>query len=367
MPAEPKPVKMSPEPWLEPGPPPRPTGTLCCRCRLPILGASHGPRPEPGLLPRAAGTGGCRLPELKMVAEAWEKHNNKGGGDSDLDPSLSTKLAGDLARPFGQSTGRGFSFTRFKIENGWRSVLMRQQDAFAPWIGPDHTVSLRTLYEIGRLVTYADPICRHLRWDEEYSFFVPNLANLGLDQRFSKDEILQITAFSLPITALHNEVTPLTLDEIAKINPRLRCALFHEAGCLNRDGIAFGSLRSCPRCYTDYAVSIVPDPTTDRPGGRLLVFSTWKGLGDGNSGLRCSYWRTHQTSGPTGRHYGLGYMRHFFMMSEDPRAHADDPTYQIDIAEIQARVASVRGSQNEAPPEYTAVAEPGYSFAESDG
>ena len=59
-------------------------------------------------------------------------------------------------------------------------------------------------------------------------------------------------------------------------------------------------------------------------------------------------------------------MRHFFMKSEDG-AHPDDPTYKIDIAEIQACVASVRESQNEAPPEYTAVVEPGYSFAESDG
>lgn len=99
---------------------------------------------EPGPLPRAAKTGGCRLPTLEMITEACKKHK-KDTGTHEVDSSLSIKLAGDLERPFGQSTGRGFSFTRFRIDHFYHTLIMRQRDAFAPWIGPGHTVSLRTL------------------------------------------------------------------------------------------------------------------------------------------------------------------------------------------------------------------------------
>ena len=195
---------------------------------------SHGPWPEPGPLPRAAETWGCRLPKLDMVTEACKKHQ-KDSGQHEVETFLSMKLAGDLARPFGQSTGRGFSFTRFRIDHPYSSVVMRQRDAFAPWIGPDHTVSLRTLYEIGHLVTHADPICGHLRWEEEYPFLVPTLANLGLYLRFSEDETRRITD-------LGNEVAPLMAEEAANMHPRLRCALLHKTGCICRDSIVFGSL-----------------------------------------------------------------------------------------------------------------------------
>jgi hypothetical protein len=223
-----------------------------CEERKKDVTVSHGPWPEPGPLPRAAKTWGCRLPKLDLVAEAYKKHQDD-SGKHEVDPSLSTKLAGDLARPFGQSTGRGFSFTRFRIHHGYRTLVMRQQDGFAPWIGPNRTVLLRTLYEIGRLVTYADPICGHLRWGEEYPFLVPNLANLSFYQRFSEDETrritafsLPITAFSLPITALDNKVASLMAGETGNIHPRLRCALLHKTGCVCRDSIAFGSLYVLP-------------------------------------------------------------------------------------------------------------------------
>jgi hypothetical protein len=207
---------------------------------------SHGPWPEPGPLPRAAETWGCRLPKLDMVTEASKKHQ-KDSGEHEVETFLSMKLAEDLARPFGQSTGRGFSFTRFRIDHHYDTIVMRQRDAFAPWIGPDHTVSLRTLYEIGHLVTHADPICGHLRWEEEYPFLVPNLANLALDmdQRFGEEETRRIPAFSLPIT-LDNQAAPLMAEETANMHPRLRCALLHKTGCICRDSIAFGSLYVLP-------------------------------------------------------------------------------------------------------------------------
>ncbi|KAK0703958.1 hypothetical protein B0T26DRAFT_681578 [Lasiosphaeria miniovina] len=295
-----------------------------CEERKKPVTASHGPWLEPGPLPRATKTWGCRLPKLDLVAEAYKKHQND-NGKHEVDASLSTKLAGDLARPFGQSTGRGFSFTRFRIDHFYSTLVMRQQDAFAPWIGPDRTVSLQTLYEIGRLVTHADPICGHLQWGEEYSFLVPNLANFGLHQRFSEDETRRITAFSFPIAALNNEVAPLMAGETANMHPRLR------------------SSYSAPR----------------RPEGRLLVFTVWKSLGKGFA--RCMYWRPHQTSAPPERLYPLGHIRYCF-----DAAHAGEHTYKIDVAEIQQCIASVLESRREAPPEYAAVVEPGYWVIEMD-
>ena len=129
----------------------------------------HGPWLEPGPLPRAAKTSGWRLPKLDLVAEAYKKHEKHDGGRYEVDASLSTKLADDLTKLFGQATGRGFSLTRFRINDFYSTVVMRQHDAFAPWVVPDGTVSLRTPYEIGRLITQSGPICGHVRWEEEYA------------------------------------------------------------------------------------------------------------------------------------------------------------------------------------------------------
>jgi hypothetical protein len=66
-----------------------------------------------------------------MVVEAYKKHQ-KDSGEHKVETFLSMKLAGDLARPFGQSTGRGFSFTRFRVNHSYGTIVIRQQDAFAP-------------------------------------------------------------------------------------------------------------------------------------------------------------------------------------------------------------------------------------------
>ena len=50
------------------------------------------------------------------------------------------------------------SLRRHLDGEGWR-----QQDGFAPYMGPGHTATPQTLYEIGHIVTHADPICGHLR------------------------------------------------------------------------------------------------------------------------------------------------------------------------------------------------------------
>ncbi|KAK1836943.1 hypothetical protein QBC39DRAFT_61462 [Podospora conica] len=318
------------------------------------------PRLEPGPLRRAADTGGCRLPKFDAIIEAYNEAINNGNPDKRhiVDASLSAKLAGDLARPFGQSTGRGFSFTDFRIHTGYQTLVMRQQDAFAPYTGPNGTASLRTLYELGRLVTHADPICEHLHWSEEYPFLVPNLASIRLDQRFSEGETRRIIAFSLPITALDSGLAPLHLAEkTANIHPQLRCLLFHKANCSCRDGTTFGLVRSCPRCFTDYAVSRVPDPASGRLKGQLLVFTTWKSLGHGSY---TTHWMTHQTSASPKRTYGQGYMLYFFEGDGSSKT-----TYKIDVAEIQQRIASVREPTAVAPPEYADVVDPGSKMGKS--
>lgn len=303
---------------------------------------------EPGPLRRSAQTGDCRLPELASVAKAWKTHESTNRKETyEVDASTSKKLAADLTRPFGQSTGRGFSLTRFKMSGHYRTLIMCQQDVFAPRIGPGCAITPQTLYEISHVVTSADPICGHLRWSDEYPFLVLQMARFGLNQHLTEQEAHQVADFSQPIIVSNGQVTPFSA-ETAHIHKRLRCALFHEPPCMCLDSVPFNAIRSCPRCHTDYTVSVVPDAIPGWPEARLLVFTTWKFLGEGNE--RDHYWPSHMTSGPPKRIYRLGYVHWCF--ESQPQ---EDNTYGIDIGDIQARVALARQSQREALPQYTAV------------
>ena len=95
----------------------------------------------------------------------------------------------------------------------------------------------------------------------------------------------------------------------------------------------------------------MPDVAPGRSKGRLLVFTTWKCLGDGD--WRDMYWKTHQKSEPPNRSYGFGHAMWTFEWSDDncPSMH------KVNAKEIQHCVASVRESQRvEGPhPQYTDV------------
>lgn len=119
--------------------------------------------------------------------------------------------------------------------------MMRQQDALTPFMGLGNTCSLRTFYEIGYILTHTDPICRHVRWEQEYPFLVPDMARFGLEDLFTKQDAEQAKTFSLPLAALHSYTSPL-LAEKDRIHPRLRCALFHKENCDCEDSIAFGAV-----------------------------------------------------------------------------------------------------------------------------
>ncbi|KAK5651939.1 hypothetical protein OQA88_11481 [Cercophora sp. LCS_1] len=310
--------------------------------------------PEPGPLGRSALAGGCRLPTYESITNAIIKTPQFPKEPcGDVNPVISEAMAADLARPFGQSTGRGFSFTRFKVQFHSRSVIMRQQDVWAPAMGPGHTATLQTLYEIGHLITH---ICRHFRWGDKYPFLVPHMPSFGLDQNFGDDEVTlrQITSFLLPIDALNGHTAPL-LSAKEYIHKRLRCALFHfhGAGCECPDSIAFNAVRSCPRCNTDFTVSVTPDTVSAGPEGRLLVFTTWKSLGNGKP--YPGDWESHLTSSPSNRPSAHGLNQIYFEVW--PR---HDFVYKINLKEIQQRVTLVRESrtQRDAPPEHTAAAGP---------
>lgn len=304
---------------------------------------------EPAPLRRSSQTGGCRQPELASVAETWKTHRNTDNRREtyEVDNSTSKKLAADLVRPFGQSTGRDFSFTHFKMDGGYRTLIMRQQDVFAPYMGPGHTVTPQTLYEMGHIITHADPICCHFRWSEEYAFLVPHMASVGLDYSFSDDDPRQVADFSLPITWLNGQNIP-QLVASAQIQKRLWCALFHAAPCMCADSVPFGAVKSCPRCHTDYAVSIVPDAVPGWPEARLFVFTTWKFLDEGIA--LDIYWSSHMMLAPPERKYGLGYMHLCF--ESRPR---QDYIYNINIEDTQARVALARLTRRGVPPAYMVV------------
>ncbi|KAK0615162.1 hypothetical protein B0T17DRAFT_602237 [Bombardia bombarda] len=334
-------AKMAPSAW------PTPVTVITERCSSPPPAEL-----EPGPLGRSASTGGCRLPTPDLIAQAWKKQMARQGRECyDVDPSISEQMAADLARPFGQSTGRGFSLTQFRVDVRYQTIIMRGQDVWAPRMGPGHTATLQTLYEIGHILTHADPICRHLQWADEYPFLVPYMASFGLDQHFNDDEAAQITSFLLPRAALNDKTDPLLSNKVY-IHKRLQCALFHGMHCMCRDSISYNALKSCPRCLTDYAVTVLPDTVPARPEGRLLVFTTWKFLGNCS---RSRSWESHQTSAPPERSYSAGYIHQTFESHPSGKQ-----VYKIDVDEIQQYVTSARESRSrEALPEYTAAVAPG--------
>jgi len=85
---------------------------------------------EPGPLACAAQTGGCRLPKVELIARAYSAR--PGSEQHEIDDDLLEELVADLARPFGQSTGRVFSFTPLKTHGAYRTVSMRQRDVWSP-------------------------------------------------------------------------------------------------------------------------------------------------------------------------------------------------------------------------------------------
>ncbi|KAK3353934.1 hypothetical protein B0T25DRAFT_545684 [Lasiosphaeria hispida] len=152
-------------------------------------------------------------------------------------------------------------------------------------MGPGNTATLRTLYEIGHTLRHADAICRHCRWDEEYPLLVPNMADFPIGQVSQDTE--PISPFSLPIVAMKRETRPL-LEEASRIHERLRCAPSHGVQCLCPASTHWGAVKSCPRCHTDFAVSIMLSPVQHEM--RCFVFTTWKYLGSGSQNC---YWRSH--------------------------------------------------------------------------
>ncbi|KAK3349180.1 hypothetical protein B0T25DRAFT_547392 [Lasiosphaeria hispida] len=252
--------------------------------------------PGPKIEPAFTFSNTCRLPDPNLIHLVWERKRDKLSYTYLFD-----LMALKLVRPFNQASRHGFSSTYFKMNGYYKSIMMKQQDIWVPRVGPGNTATLRTLYEIGHTIMHAESICQHCRWDQEYPFLVPHMADFPLS-KLSQD-VDPIKSFSLPIAAMMEE-TELLLEEESRLHERLRCALFHDIGCLCPASICWGAVKSCPRCHTDYAVSVAPVAT--RPEGRCFVFTTWKYLGKASQDC---YWKSHtdQTGLPL-RVYELGRM-----------------------------------------------------------
>ncbi|KAK1753969.1 hypothetical protein QBC47DRAFT_361965 [Echria macrotheca] len=135
----------------------------------------------------------------------------------------------------------------------------------------------------------------------------------------------------------------------ASIHKRLQCALFHKVDCMCYHSIAFGALKCCPLCDTDFAINIAPDAAPGWPDARVLVFTTWKCLGDGTK--RSRYWRSHQTPAEPGseRHYGPGHAHWTYESGSCKLKHT------INVPEIQRLIALARSSPKGCPPQYSPI------------
>ncbi|KAK1753546.1 hypothetical protein QBC47DRAFT_45855 [Echria macrotheca] len=326
------------------------------------------PEPEPGFLERSSATGRCRLPTLESITQACDKTKlTQDQIYKDVDPRTTQQMTADLTRPFGQSTGRGFSFTRFRAVSHknlkgitYRDGLsiqlyMRQQDVWEPQMGPDGIPTLQTLYEIGHILVHADPICQHLRWDAQYPLLVQDMSKFRLDQYFGNSKDERSAYYLLPRDTLNGEVDSL-LPYREKVSKVLQCVLLHPVGCVCGESIELNVINTCEECYTDYAVRVLPGSVPGHPERRFLVFTTWKCLGNGSPASK--EWRSHQTL-MSSRHNALRRLSDYASVQQAFEAPALKNRWEIfDAARTQKDVslARERRSQREALPAYSDVA-----------
>lgn len=138
-------------------------------------------------------------------------------------------------------------------------------------------------------ITFAD-MCGGKR---TYYSLVPRMADFPVEAADKSKAGIRV--FELPTMALHNKVREL--PDSSKVNRRLGCALFHAIRCQCRESIHWGAVKSCPRCYTDYAFNVIrmPGGPHELPGNdRCFVFTTWKHV---NGAEEDKYWRSHTDGG----------------------------------------------------------------------
>ncbi|KAK3935693.1 hypothetical protein QBC46DRAFT_396957 [Diplogelasinospora grovesii] len=142
------------------------------------------------------------------------------------------------------------------------------------------------MYEIGWYVRWSARICNHRRWNTEYQFLLPNIANLAVksDHYVRKDDTEKFAAFTLDPRSFcaATKALPNTKHITGTFDSRLHCALFHHSGCSCGANIQWGVVRSCDRCDTDFCFTVVTQGVPGEPKEESFwVFTSWRNMAAG--------------------------------------------------------------------------------------
>jgi hypothetical protein len=183
---------------------------------------------------------------------------------------------------------RGAIVKKIKVVRGvgGGSCITMWQKIFPvlPAVGGISTI--RNMYEIGWYVRWSARICNHRRWNTEYQFLLPNIANLAVksDHYVRKDNTEKFAAFALDPRSFcaATKALPNTKHITGTFDSRLHCALFHHSGCSCGANIQWGVVRSCDRCDTDFCFTVVTQGVPGKPKEESFwVFTSWRNWGAG--------------------------------------------------------------------------------------
>ncbi|KAK4161400.1 hypothetical protein QBC43DRAFT_357960 [Cladorrhinum sp. PSN259] len=215
----------------------------------------------------------CRIPNSGDIQYVFELINDyfNAGEPLVLGPFLRQVAELVNQRPFNLESDRGFTSTAFHLNRNHTCLLMKNEDVWVPSVmspsgsGERPRITFQTVYEVGHTILHAEPICHHRSWDTEYPFLISGA----------------FVSYSAPIDSSAASGYSSKIMDPKHLPEQLECALTHDNGCLCSASTYWGAVRSCPCCFTDYAISVVPVP-----GGpiwkRAIIFTSWKNFGQGH-------------------------------------------------------------------------------------
>jgi hypothetical protein len=176
-----------------------------------------------------------------------------------------------------------------KVEHDAGHLISESEVFWIPTVARD--TSPRTLFLFGKAVYDNRGICPHTSFSLEYPFLCPDMRSFGQQPIFLKHGDGRATE-TIPLPTGTNKgflrIGSGQFSDLPKFTPSsllideaLRCGLFHETGCSCPGSSAWGVVKSCSKCYTDFCLS--KQDLSGGTQGRVLVFTVWRDLGTGES------------------------------------------------------------------------------------
>jgi hypothetical protein len=166
--------------------------------------------------------------------------------------------------------------TGLRIAHGAGHLIRKSELFWNPSLARD--TNPRTLFAFGRAVWLEPSICRHRAFVIDYGFTLPDT------RKFVDHPIFRyVDGTSIPLpTGTKRDFDGCESGQFSDlpkyprssllIDEALRCGLFHGLACSCAGSSAWGVVRSCSKCDTDFCLS-----KQTLPGeARVLVFTIWQ-------------------------------------------------------------------------------------------